>query len=200
MSPYPGRNANAVANGTEGLMANAGSFSDIADDLHETRKLDELAETIERLVSEIGNSRGSEFEGYRLAREQNPGYVSDYDFTIGFLRAETYNVDKAAKRMFGYLNIKLDIFGEEKLTQDILLDDLGEGGRAYLKRGGLQLLPNPDTNGRRVVFGHGVLNGQATEDDAESAVSVPQNYWMYCRLNFYVSDLCLIKLASNIIF
>ncbi len=193
MAPYAGRNANAVANGTTSLMTNAGTFDDIATDFYEAEQLVELAKAIKRIEPEIsGNSEF--FKGYRLARKQNPGYVSNEAFTIGFLRAEFYEAEKAARRMFEYLNMKLDIFGTEKLTQDILLDDLGEGGKEYLERGGLQLLPKPDSTGRRVVFGHGVLNGRATESDAESAVSVPQNYWMYS------SDLCFIKLPSNFIF
>mmetsp|Transcript_8688 Transcript_8688/g.21375 ORF Transcript_8688/g.21375 Transcript_8688/m.21375 type:complete len:570 (-) Transcript_8688:303-2012(-) len=175
MAPYAGRNTNAVANGTTSLMANAGTFDDIATDFDEAEHLVKLTRAIERIEPEI--SGNSEFEGYRLAREQNPAYVSNEAFTIGFLRAEFYEAEKAAIRMFEYLNMKLDIFGTEKLTQDILLDDLGEGGKEYLERGGLQLLPKPDSTGRRVVFGHGVLNGRATESDAESAKKAFFYFW-----------------------
>ena len=140
-----------------------------------TTKLEELASRIGEIEMklELGNVIDHDFEAYRLAREQNSKYVSHHSFTVGFLRAELYDTKNAAWRMFRYLRIKLDLFGIDKLTQDILIDDLGEDGKRYLARGGLQVLPQRDTSGRRVVFGTGVLNGSGNASDVIGAVSVP---------------------------
>ena len=117
--------------------------------------------------------RDDGFEAYKVAREINPEYVKHPLFTKGFLRAEDYHTEKAARRIFTYLRIKLELFGRDKLTRDILLDDLGEDGRAYLESGALQILPKRDTSGRRVIFGVGRLNGKGTPRQVLSAVSVP---------------------------
>ena len=157
------------------------SMSDVYEETKELKlKFMELANTINRIESEIANANNTlfdtskleQFKAYKLAREQNATYVSHPVFTVGFLRAEHYNTEKAAYRMFRYLKIKLDLFGEEKLTQDIILDDLGDDGKRYLERGGLQVLPKRDAAGRRVVFGTGVLNGSSKASDIESAVGI----------------------------
>jgi hypothetical protein len=103
------------------------------------------------------------YQAYLMAREQDPVYVDDPDFKIGFLRAEGYDSQKAAHRLLLYLEEKLDLFGKEKLTHDIYWEDLGEDGWKYLEKGGLQVLPVRDSAGRRVIFLGDVLQeGEAT--------------------------------------
>jgi len=174
-----------VGNSTVGINLQA-SISDVYEEPHQLNlKFRELANTIDRIESEIGNANSTQFDtskleqfkAYTLAREQNATYVSHPVFTIGFLRAEQYDAEKAAYRMFRYLKIKLDLFGVEKLTQDILLDDLGDDGKRYLERGGLQVLPKRDAAGRRVVFGTGVLNGSSKASDIESAKKAYFYFW-----------------------
>ncbi len=152
-----------------------GYYSDVFDPTIQRNLFRELEETINRIESEIGNASNPQFEAYKLARDQNAAYVKHPAFTIGFLRAELYVVEKAAYRMFRYLKIKLDLFGEEKLTQDILIDDLGEDAKRYLERGGLQVLPKRDSSGRRVVFGTGLLNGSSDASAIDSAVGISWN-------------------------
>lgn len=163
-----------LGNSAEGIRID-GHYSDVVDETTQVNLFRELEETIQRIWFEIGNARNPQFEAYRLARHQNTNYVTHPSFTIGFLRAERYNTEKAAYRMFTYLKIKLDLFGAAKLTQDILIDDLGEDGRGYLARGGLQVLPRRDSSGRRVVFGTGVLKGSSDASAIESAVGVSRD-------------------------
>lgn len=138
-----------------------------------------LASTIQRIEKELNeaNKRDGDFEAYAKARTQNPTYVSHELFTIGFLRAERYDPEKSARRIFRYFRIKLDLFGEEKLTHDILLEDLGEDGMAYLETGGLQVLPQRDESGRRVVFGVGILQGSGDQDRVLSARKAYFYFW-----------------------
>jgi len=90
---------------------------------------------INQIASKIGNSSKPGLEAYRVARKQDETYVTNPNFTIGFLRAEHYDVKKAAWRMFRHLKIKRELFGDEKLARDILLDDLGEKGKEILEKG-----------------------------------------------------------------
>lgn len=142
------------------------------------QKFIELEQTIKRLETNLGHAISEdEFEAYRIAREMNPEYVKHPLFTIGFLRAEDYDIEKTARRIFEYLRTKLDLFGREKLTRDILLDDLGEDGRAYLESGALQVLPKRDSSGRRVIFGFGRLNGKGTQRQVLGAKKAYFYFW-----------------------
>jgi len=127
---------------------------------------------INQIASKIGNSSKPGLEAYRVARKQDETYVTNPNFTIGFLRAEHYDVKKAAWRMFRHLKIKRELFGDEKLARDILLDDLGEEGKKYMALGTLQVLPMPDDDGRRVIFGTTVLDSSASEIQKEAAIKV----------------------------
>jgi hypothetical protein len=116
------------------------------------RELDSEIETIEFLVDRFGfNLKNPGFEAYKAARAQNKAYVDNPDFKIGFLRADRYDPKRAAARMMIYFAEKKDLFGEEKLTKDICLEDLGPKGRKYLGIGGFQVLTKRDTAGRLTV-------------------------------------------------
>ncbi|MGK3743627.1 MAG: hypothetical protein ACI90V_010486, partial [Bacillariaceae sp.] len=90
---------------------------------------------------------------YRLAIEQNPIYINDKKFKTAFLRSERYNTKNSALRIFRFLEEKLDLFGTNKLCQDILLDDIGDDGLRILQIGGHHILPKRDKANRKVVFG-----------------------------------------------
>ena len=89
----------------------------------------------------------------KLAVEQNPSYVQDKDFRLMFLRSEDYNAKLAATRVMNFFETKRELFGEEKLTKDITLDDLDDDDMYALKSGGFQILPIPDRSGRRIIYG-----------------------------------------------
>eukprot|EP00531_Pseudo-nitzschia_arenysensis_P014734 CAMPEP_0116133104 /NCGR_PEP_ID=MMETSP0329-20121206/9923_1 /TAXON_ID=697910 /ORGANISM="Pseudo-nitzschia arenysensis, Strain B593" /LENGTH=625 /DNA_ID=CAMNT_0003627703 /DNA_START=229 /DNA_END=2106 /DNA_ORIENTATION=+ len=188
---YTGPNDNAM-NYEETLAMNPVSGSstvrtvfdnstlEIDEETHLDRILDDFDTAINQIESQIGNSGNSEFEAYKFAREQDAAYVTNPDFTIGFLRAEDYNVRKAAWRMFRYLKIKREIFGDDKVTRDILLDDLGEKGKEILDRGPMQVLTKPDNNGRAVVFcTYHVDKIRMRRKDFESVNKASFYFWTY---------------------
>ena len=67
-----------------------------------------------------------------------------------FLRAENYNPYNAASRMVRFFDEKCELFGADKLTKDITLDDLDPDDIAALENGFFQLLPEKDCAGRKV--------------------------------------------------
>jgi hypothetical protein len=82
-------------------------------------------------------------------------YVQGDDFRLMFLRADEWNVKLAAKRMIGFLELKLKLFGMEKLCRDIVLDDLKEGDDGdwnYVKCGYFQQIPLKDRSGRTILM------------------------------------------------
>mmetsp|Transcript_10934 Transcript_10934/g.31344 ORF Transcript_10934/g.31344 Transcript_10934/m.31344 type:complete len:811 (+) Transcript_10934:50-2482(+) len=88
---------------------------------------------------------------YSLAHQMDPDYVTSQTFLLFFLRSESFDVQKAATRVFGFLKIKLELFGAERLCRPIRYQDLTEADQGVLKSGYLQLLPGRDRAGRAIL-------------------------------------------------
>jgi hypothetical protein len=87
---------------------------------------------------------------YDLAKLQSKKYVSSEKLRMMFLRAESFDAYKAASHMVRFFDEKLNIFGAEKLTKDIVLADLDPDDVAALEKGFYQVLPEKDSAGRKV--------------------------------------------------
>lgn len=96
----------------------------------------------------------SDKQAYNEASRQSNEYIWHRKFCLKFLRAAQFDPVSAAARMVEYFRVKLDLFGKEKLSQDITLEDLGADGMEALKFGVQQMLPTRDSKGRAVVVGH----------------------------------------------
>jgi len=90
-------------------------------------------------------------EAYETAKSIDPTYVSNNDFRLQFLRAERFDVKKAASRLVLHFRIKHELFGREKLCKNITQDDLDDDDIDALYDGYQQILPLRDQAGR-VVF------------------------------------------------
>ena len=90
---------------------------------------------------------------YDLAWEQNMSYATDTKRRICFLRATRFDPKRAAQRFVDFLKYKNEIFGPNKLTKRITLEDLGHDGLKALQKGAQQVLTTRDTSGRVVVLG-----------------------------------------------
>jgi hypothetical protein len=88
---------------------------------------------------------------YEQARAMNLAYVQDRNFLIKCLRADEFQVKKTAERLLLHMEIKLELFGPEKLCQEITLQDLNEDDIRALETGFIQLLPERDRAGRAVM-------------------------------------------------
>ena len=81
-----------------------------------------------------------------------PHRVKHRDFRLKFLRADSFNAKKAARRMTNYFHSKAELFGEDKLLKDITLDDLDEDDMDCLMTGGYMILPSKDQSGRTLIY------------------------------------------------
>ena len=91
-------------------------------------------------------------EAYDIAESMNPNYVRDPEFRLMFLRADLFDTQNAALRLIRHFEAKRDLFGVEKLTQDITQDDLDKEAMDALHDGYAQYLRTPDKNNRVVAI------------------------------------------------
>jgi hypothetical protein len=108
-----------------------------------------VASSLDALESEL--ARIKKGTAYELAERKSKEYVSNPSFRLTFLRADLFNGTDAAQRMIRYFEEKLPLFGEEKLTKDIVLEDLDEEDMKTMKSGYAQVLPGKDRSGRKVI-------------------------------------------------
>ena len=120
----------------------------IADDTEETpeflrSKLEELNEKI----SEIEESEACEMASFIC-----PQYADSPEFRLLFLRAESFDVEKAAKRMVKYWDRKVQLFGSDRAFRALSMLDFDKEDTVALEKGGLQILPTRDEAGRAIGF------------------------------------------------
>jgi len=114
---------------------------------------------LQELDNHIRSMKGGTI--YEIAERMDSKYVSNRAFRLKFLRAKRYTTPEgqnrydpkqAAELMINFFNTKQTLFGREKLVKDITLNDLNPEDREGLARGSLQVLPNRDMGGRRMVI------------------------------------------------
>lgn len=91
-------------------------------------------------------------QAYNKVLKSKREYVLDKKFRLKFLRAEKFDAALAASRLVLHFEEKLELFGEDLLGREILLSDLDEDDLDTLNMGYLQVLQQPDTNNRKVLF------------------------------------------------
>lgn len=79
----------------------------------------------------------------------------DDAFLLSFLRADQFDVPKAADRLVRYWEEKRNLFGgnNNNSNRNIRLDDLDDESMECLECGRMQLLPRRDRAGRAVLLG-----------------------------------------------
>jgi hypothetical protein len=91
-------------------------------------------------------------KAYNFALQQSPEYASDRKFRLMFLRSTEFDANKAAQKLVNHFEFKMELFGREKLAQNITLDDLNEEDLIYLGKGAIQILSATDRIGRPIFF------------------------------------------------
>jgi len=104
--------------------------------------LDSLQREIEKLQDR---------EAYDLAYTKDPKYLERRSFRLAFLRSDSFDARKAAIRLVRHFQVKLDLFGEEKLVMDIVQDDLDRDTMDALYTGTDQILDATDSAGRYII-------------------------------------------------
>ena len=124
------------------------------EDVHGVSEIEEedrevLDAKLKELDSEIGQRKN---KAYQLAESFSKDYVTNRDFRLMFLRADSYDAKPAAQRMMKFFEYKLKLFGKEKLIKEITLRDLDKDDIDCLRSGAMQELLHKDRAGRRLFI------------------------------------------------
>ena len=84
-------------------------------------------------------------------------YAISREFRIKFLRAELFDVKKAAARYLVCIDFLVDYFGVVALQRPLYLKDLDKDEQKLLREGRCQLMPSRDRFGRRIIVFFGAL-------------------------------------------
>jgi hypothetical protein len=68
-----------------------------------------------------------------------------------FLRCNRYDAKASAHQLIRFFDTKLQLFGKDKLVQDITLNDLDDDDRACVQNGSRQILPCTDSAKRPII-------------------------------------------------
>jgi hypothetical protein len=111
-----------------------------------------VKECLFQLEQELTEYAGNDKIALELARKEHTSFFEDEKFRLKFLRTDNYNPKRAARRIVRHLEIKLDLFGPDKLGKKITLEDLSEDDMESLLSGAAQFLPTKDRGGRLVFW------------------------------------------------
>ena len=130
---------------------------------------EETSDFISEKLGELNAAmfRVEEREAFEYALATSPAYVRS--LRLCFLRAENYNVSKAASRMALHFDLRRTYFGDSALGRDLRLSDLPECDRKLMGTGYLQLCARRDRGGRALI--RQILKQVGKEPPPESAVS-----------------------------
>ena len=107
-----------------------------------------------KLDDELRNLPIDNKRAYDRAISMNSPYVTSMKFRLKFLRADLFDVQKAAIRLAGHLDLRHKYFGDSSLMRPITIDDLSLEEKKILRLGIVQILPTRDRAGRLVMY-HG---------------------------------------------
>jgi hypothetical protein len=120
----------------------------VSDEMPETSEM--IDEHLSHMETELGNIEDK--PAYNLALSLSPDYVMDRKFRLMFLRAERFDSRGSAMRMVRHFEEKLELFGRDLLTNDIVLSDLEDHEIEYFRCGRQQPLMLRDRSGRMISF------------------------------------------------
>jgi hypothetical protein len=126
----------------------------VFEDLHGVPDLvDESPELVASCLAELepGIAKIRRRDAYIVAASKDSSYTSSRTLRLKFLRAENFESDRAAARLVGFFETKLELFGPDPLARDLLLSDLDEDDQKCLQSGLMTLVPAKDAAGRGIV-------------------------------------------------
>ena len=121
----------------------------IPPDLSQIETPEFIHQKISHLQAEIDKLKEGR-EAYDVALSMDKTYVCRRDFLLAFLRADLFDAEKAAARLARHFQLKLNLFGKEKLTLDITQDDLDKEAMEAVYSGSGRFLPRKDRGGRMI--------------------------------------------------
>jgi hypothetical protein len=103
---------------------------------------------MDRAIVNIDSINGK--HAYTIAKSLSSNYVTG--IRLQFLRAESYNPEKAAERCLRFLETKLEIWGQARLAKSLDLSDFSSEDMDAFKSGYAMLLDEKDRSGRAVLY------------------------------------------------
>ena len=138
----------------------------VPDNIQETPEFLSTSQTqlAEELNSCIFGKRNKHLntQAYQQALQQNSNYVTSTKIQLAFLRSENFHIKKSASRIVQFFQLKLDLFGPDKLTQDITMNDLSKDDKRSAEAGSFQLLQVRDSAERAIMMGIPCLRNYKT--------------------------------------
>ena len=137
------------------------------DDLHGVSDLvvespELVASCLAELDPEIARIRHK--HAYIAALIKDSSYTCSRSLRLQFLRAERFDPQKAAARLVGFFERKLELFGLDALARELLISDLNEADKECLQSGLMTLLPQKDKAGRVIMTWLPMLKGGSSVD------------------------------------
>jgi hypothetical protein len=179
----------------------AGEREIVYDDIHGVRnlrmeettplKLLECLSLMNDAIKRIDNK-----SAYDEACKLKSRYVlRNNQFRIIFLRAEEYDIDKAAQRFVNYLDVFYNFFGTKALMRPIYYNDLEKNDQTHVREGVHQLLPCRDRTGRRIMTR---IGNMGSPDQSQSTPSVRTYVGCYisCRRRTRHVLCCFLSLSN----
>jgi hypothetical protein len=193
--------SSSPSNDTDALAANYQSvnskenrelrFSDsthcISDAIDETPEF--LEANLAKLENELANMSKTNKEVYLQAEAQDDRYTRCRKLRLMFLRAESFDVRKAAERLARFFKEKLNLFGPGLLAKDVKLSDLDANDIKCLESGIGQLLPHRDRAGRcifawiKTIANETIDNAGDIKQIAKNKVGVRKVLFVNCSAN-----------------
>mmetsp|Transcript_40169 Transcript_40169/g.96922 ORF Transcript_40169/g.96922 Transcript_40169/m.96922 type:complete len:298 (+) Transcript_40169:42-935(+) len=118
----------------------------VSDVIEETPEL--VSDSLERVDEEL--KLINDKYAYDFAYALDPKYVKNRVFRLRFLRATLFDAKATASRIVQHFEIKMELFGKDKLSQDITQDDLDPEDLTMLYAGYYQNIGVRDRAGRGV--------------------------------------------------
>jgi hypothetical protein len=115
-----------------------------------------VVQALEKLRQEISGLVASSCgNGFINVLFMDSPYVQSRDFGLKFLRADFFNVKRAARRMLVHLDLLLKLFGPLALQQPLRYLDLTKEEQECIRKGPIQILPSRDKAGRLILIFQG---------------------------------------------
>lgn len=116
------------------------------------------SQALMQALVDLKNRNKSRPEAYEWVLENAREFMTQQ--VVKALRAESFDIEKAAKRLQSHFQMKLEYFGPFCLGRELELQDLGPEERDLLQQGGKQLLPVRDRSGRGICIGFPAANSR----------------------------------------
>eukprot|EP00934_Nitzschia_sp_Nitz4_P003942 Nitzschia sp. Nitz4//scaffold85_size83877//73797//75371//NITZ4_005241-RA/size83877-augustus-gene-0.155-mRNA-1//1//CDS//3329559173//3932//frame0 len=100
----------------------------------------------------MGEHHRQSLEAFMNAEQRSKSFVDNPTFRLSFLRTRDWDVSEAVACFARHFDLKQYLFGDEKLTKMISVDDLRLEDMKVFREGNFQILPTRDRAGRAVVI------------------------------------------------